>query len=90
MSFSKVQNKLAAYSFVAGSTLAVSLIAKAEIIYTNLDPDTTILNDTYFIDLNNDDINDFEFRNVFNASWQDTTGTGVANKFETIFIRPLC
>src|SRR5574337_1438392 len=54
-----LQNKLKAYSAVAGSVAAVS--AGAQVIYTDVNPDF-IVHDTlseYSLDLNNDPVTDF-------------------------------
>lgn len=59
-----VQNKLKAYSLLAGTAvLAVGNDANANIIYTDINPDTTLNTHgaIYDLDLNNDATNDFRF-----------------------------
>ncbi len=59
---SKLKNKLLSYSKVAGGILASSQLANADIIYTNIDPDSTLSvidSDTLLLDINNDGTDDF-------------------------------
>src|ERR1043166_5658877 len=59
---STLAKKLAAYSGLASAILIAAKSSDAQIIYTDLNPDaTTVLGDTYLLDLNNDGINDFRF-----------------------------
>ncbi len=53
-------NKLAAYSALAGAFVLTGINAKAQIVYTDLDPNETVgLNDAYDLDLNADSDIDF-------------------------------
>ena len=51
--------KLMQYSTMAGALLLTGSAADAQVIYTDIDPDTTIIDDYYWLDINNDGINDF-------------------------------
>lgn len=57
------QKKLKSYSVFAGVVLASAYQAKSQIIYTDVVPDTimTMNNPDYFMDLNDDGIQDFDF-----------------------------
>jgi hypothetical protein len=58
-----LQKKLKSYSVFAGVVLASAHEAKSQVIYTDVMPDTimTMNNPDYFMDLNEDGIQDFEF-----------------------------
>lgn len=52
--------KITAYSAVAGTIIAIAPGVNAQIIYTDIDPDSTLgSNETYNLDLNNDATPDF-------------------------------
>ena len=54
--------KLASYSALTSAAMVAAKTSEGQIIYTNLIPDdTTYLNNSYLLDLNNDGISDFEF-----------------------------
>ena len=80
---STLRAKLSAYTAVAG-TIAVAYSAKAQIIYTDVNPDVKILlGDTFNLDLNNDSIVDFFIDARKNAAqtWSkvEVTVTSVSN-----------
>ena len=58
-------SKLKQYSLIAAAVVTGST-AQAEIIITDVDPDSTISPNAqpYFIDMNNDDENDYGFNNI--------------------------
>lgn len=57
---SKLAERLKAYSLAAGALAAAGTNADAAIVYTDINPDFNGgLNDQYFLDLNNDAIDDF-------------------------------
>ncbi|MEI7801988.1 MAG: T9SS type A sorting domain-containing protein [Bacteroidota bacterium] len=56
--------KIASYTAMAAGILAVSKPADAQVIYTDVIPDTTIQNGTYGLDLNNDGVTDFNLTHV--------------------------
>lgn len=56
-----IQKKLKSYSALAGTIAAAVGSADAQVIYTDVSPDSTInTNETYNLDLNNDDVVDFQ------------------------------
>lgn len=63
-----LKKRLQAYSLTAGSIVA-GLGSQAQILYTDVEPDTTIdlFNALYELDLNNDNINDFELQAISQA-----------------------
>ncbi|MCH8904419.1 MAG: T9SS type A sorting domain-containing protein [Bacteroidetes bacterium] len=62
--FKKVENKLKAYSATALALMAISPAANATIVYTDVNPDVTYSTSgsSHLLDLNNDNIDDFELR----------------------------
>jgi hypothetical protein len=57
------QSKLRQYSALATAVLASgSQAAKADIVYTDVDPDVTLINTLYPIDMNDDGVVDFRIR----------------------------
>ncbi|HYV92743.1 MAG TPA: T9SS type A sorting domain-containing protein [Chitinophagales bacterium] len=67
ISSSSLQQKLTSYSLCAGSVLAASAAANAQVMYTDVNPDVVLENSagtlpfdiSYALDLNNDSITDF-------------------------------
>lgn len=58
---SSIQKKLKSYSALAGTIAAAVSSADAQVIYTDVAPDSTLnTNETYNLDLNNDDVVDFQ------------------------------
>lgn len=58
---STIQKKLKAYSAMAGTFIAATGSADAQVMYTDVMPDSTVSNGgIYMLDLNNDDIADFK------------------------------
>lgn len=74
-----LQNKLKAYAAVAGAVTASSA-ANAQIVYTDIIPDTTVntINGDYQLDLNNDGIADFAIAYQQVPITFGTTGGGTA------------
>ncbi|HYV94516.1 MAG TPA: T9SS type A sorting domain-containing protein [Chitinophagales bacterium] len=74
---STLKRKLKQYSAVAGSMLAVTGVADAQAIYTDVNPDKVLIGtnllpgDTMRLDLNNDGITDFIF-----FAWKGSTYQG--------------
>ena len=62
MALSEIKNKLRAYSLTAGAVVGGLTAANAKIIYTNIDPDSTLSGNgnMYQLDLNNDNVVDFD------------------------------
>lgn len=60
---SSLAKKLKAYSALAGVVAVAPMAVNAQIIYTNVEPDTVVNfpDGVYNLDLNNDGIIDFEF-----------------------------
>jgi hypothetical protein len=57
---STLNKKLKSYSALAGSVLAVGSTADAQVVYTDVNPDSVIAMNTFYeLDLNNDGIKDF-------------------------------
>jgi hypothetical protein len=58
------QNKLKSYSAVAGTIIAAANTADAQVVYTDIIPDSTVITDAgyYDLDLNNDGTFDFNFK----------------------------
>jgi hypothetical protein len=74
---STIQKKLKAYSAVAGTFIAATGAADAQVMYTDVMPDSTISNGgIYMLDLNNDDIADFKL--------MQTSGTLYGFSFDAI------
>ena len=62
-----LKKKIAGYTALAGSVLAHPNIASAQIIYTDVNPDSQLMNwgdSNHYIDLNNHGIDDFNFHQV--------------------------
>lgn len=62
------------YSLFSSAMLASSLVADAQVIYTDISPDLDIFLDSYSLDLNNDGITDFVvsahgFLTTFSQGW---------------------
>lgn len=55
----QLSKKLLAYSSAAGAIMAVGQTANAQIVYTDVDPDETVVGASYNLDLNNDGTTDF-------------------------------
>lgn len=60
--------KIASYSAMAAGILAISKPADAQVIYTDVIPDTTVQNGTYGLDLNNDGVTDFNLTHAHSSS----------------------
>lgn len=77
---STLSKKLKQYSALAGTMLASTGLANAQVIYTDIDPDSVFAGSTPFpgdislIDMNNDGIFDFEFK-AFKSTY--THGVGL-------------
>jgi len=54
-----ISSKLKSYSALTGAFLLSAGAAKSQVVYTDIDPDTLIHNNTFDIDLDNDGIKDF-------------------------------
>jgi hypothetical protein len=68
---STFSKKMKSYSALAGSVLAVSASADAQVIYTDVAPDSVVNASTggfYDLDLNNDGVADFRLATVFVSS----------------------
>ncbi|MCH8904420.1 MAG: hypothetical protein IIA45_10955 [Bacteroidetes bacterium] len=83
---SRLQKQLAAYSTSALAILAISP-ANASIIYTDVNPDKLYNknNDSFFIDLNNDNVNDFKI-NLYKSFG---TYYGVSYQVNVLQIQPM-
>jgi len=58
-----LRKKLSSYSAFTAAVIAGVSQAKAQVIYTNLDPDVNLkFGESYILDLNNDGITDFSFK----------------------------
>jgi hypothetical protein len=69
--------QLAAYSGAAGAFVAFSGKADAQVVFTDLNPDITLLTanfDSYTIDFNNDATHEFSIETIFSASTYVTSG----------------
>lgn len=77
---STLNKKLKAYSAVAGAIVAASTSADAQVVYTDVNPDTTVntVNGAYMLDLNNDGTVDFALSYVQVPITFNTTGGGTA------------
>ncbi|MBC8046136.1 MAG: hypothetical protein H7Y00_05025, partial [Fimbriimonadaceae bacterium] len=70
------QKQLVHYSLLAGSLLAITNVAEAQIIYTDIDPDEILNSGTfldeeeYSLDVNADGISDFNFRIAYHTSYE--------------------
>src|SRR5258706_13927326 len=70
-----IRKPLASYSAAAIYFSSVSEPADAQIIYTDINPDTVLISEygsvgnTYPIDLNNDGITDFNIRYGYASGW---------------------
>ena len=62
------REKLLGYSALAGAFLAASADAEGQIVYTDLSPDTVIVNGVYDIDFDGDGVQDLELQQVHSAS----------------------
>ena len=70
----QIRKQLKAYSAMAGAVAGMLSTGAAQIQYTDIDPDTTLINngDSYFLDLNNDAISDFQIlfsRSIYSYSY---------------------
>src|SRR5205814_1963356 len=82
------KSKLASYSAVASSLLVIGKFADAQIVYTDIIPDDTLIipydveqyTSSYYLDLNNDGLVDFKF----SYSYSTWTGPYNSNKFWSI------
>ena len=65
-----LKKKIAGYSAMAVAVLARSNAADAQVIYTDINPDHEMQgwHSNYFLDLNNDGIDDFKFNFLFVSS----------------------
>lgn len=54
-----LSKKLLAYSSAAGAVMAVGQTANAQIVYTDVNPDETVVGSSYNLDLNDDGTTDF-------------------------------
>jgi hypothetical protein len=71
--------RLSKYSSAAASVLALSAVADAQIVYTDVNPDVAITDTTrYYLDLNNDGTTDFWIYKVNYSSSSSTYGGIVA------------
>lgn len=61
-------DKWKAYSGMAAAFLAVEQNADAQVLYTDVDPDEVLVNDTYAIDFDNDGTADVSFNHVISVS----------------------
>src|SRR5688572_17386495 len=61
-----LKEKLKSYSVLAGSLAGFGTVANAQIVYTDVTPDYTAVNnnDSFLLDLNNDLVMDFKIKNV--------------------------
>jgi hypothetical protein len=79
---STIQKKLKAYSAMAGTLVAATGAADAQVIYTDVMPDSTVSNNgVYMLDLNNDDISDFKL--------EQRSGTFYGQSFDAIGVYAL-
>ena len=73
-----LRKKLSSYSAFTAAVIAGVSQAKAQVIYTNLDPDVNLkFGESYILDLNNDGITDFSFKveDAFeNGRYRDEVG----------------
>ncbi len=62
-----LKRKIKAYSAITGGLVALTPMANAQIVYTDIEPDTSIteIDSTYLLDLNNDGIKDFGIMQLF-------------------------
>ncbi len=67
--------RLLHYAVSCGVFIAFTAEAQADVVYTNLDPDSvsTVGND-FFIDINNDGIDDFQFSILSTAYYATILG----------------
>ncbi|MDQ3046444.1 MAG: hypothetical protein M3R27_02775, partial [Bacteroidota bacterium] len=82
---STLNNRIKSYSALAGSLIAVTS-ANGQVVYTDVNPDTTInLNTIYALDLNNDGITDFDLeqRSGTYGGYFSYDAVGVNPKFIT-------
>jgi hypothetical protein len=80
---SNYHNKLKSYSFLAGTLITTVNAAKAQTVYTDIIPDSTVNTDggTFNLDLNNDGTFDFTFFETHNPGGSSTssyTKTGIS------------
>ena len=77
--------KIKDYSTLALSILAVGKTADAQVIYTDVIPDTTIYNGIYGLDLNNDGVTDFNLSQIAATS----SSSGSSSSFIGVAISPI-
>jgi hypothetical protein len=63
-----LRKKLTGYSAIAATVLSIQN-SEAQIVYHDLNPDVNVLDeDTFYLDLDNDGVNDFQF--VGDSNWE--------------------
>ena len=81
-----VENKLKAYSALAAGVIALAGNADAQILYTDINPDTIIgQNSSYLLDLNKDGTPDFRFSQTYKVN----VNSGSTIPYNTVEITPL-
>ncbi len=76
------EKKLAAYIAMSSAFLAVHSNANAQIIYTDVNPDFVSSNGSYYLDLNNDGIVDFNLNASMSASYSYYPGQFWSSHYE--------
>lgn len=76
------QDKLKSYSALAGTIIAAANTADAQIVYTDIIPDSTVTTDggSYDLDLNNDGTFDFTFNLTINPGGSSSSAPPPYNK----------
>ena len=68
--------RLLSYSAATGAFIALCPETRGQVEYTDINPDDTVMNATYNLDLNNDGTNDFRFEHkFFTTTWMGSTST---------------
>jgi len=82
------QDKLKSYSAVAGTVIAAANTADAQIVYTDIIPDSTVTTDSayYDLDLNNDGTFDFRFNLTL---YPGGTSSSALPSFNKVGVTPL-
>lgn len=73
----KFEKKITSYSALAAGVIAIGSTANAQIIYTDVNPDKTISDSIYMLDINNDDTMDFQIIHSYNTSFGNLDMVGI-------------
>jgi len=84
----QLRHRLKKYTLTAGAIVTGGAAAEAQIIYTDVDPDSNVIGpgNSYLLDLNNDGTDDFE---IFVFSSTDTLLNGTYWAVDAVRITPL-